>query len=403
MSDHLKRVDIADIRVAGALDTDATADGLVFRRLPAWTRHQITDIQMHLMVTMPAGVRFELVTDATTVEFDVLLTRLELNGRPSKPAVFDLVVDGEVVTSEESTAGNRILYDAFTEHVDFAFGEPTTIRFTDFATSAPASLEIWLPHDCVVELRALRVSDGAMVAAPDTSRRRWIHYGSSISHCLEAVRPTETWPAIAARLAGVDLHNLAFAGQCMLDQTVARTIRELPADLISIKSGINIINGDTMRERTFVPALHGFLDTVRDGHPAIPIVLATPICCPSVEDRPGPTVLGRDGRFYATERPAELSVGALTLRRVRELTAEVVAARREAGDPHLHLVDGLDLFGTDDAGCLYDDLHPTADGYRQIGERFHSLAFADSGPFRSGPLRSGDASRPAERSGGGGS
>jgi hypothetical protein len=381
MSDHLKRVDLADIRVAGALDTDATADGAVFRRLPAWTRHQITDIQMHLMVTMPAGVRLELVTDAPTIELDVLLTRLELNGHPPKPAAFDLVVDGTVVSSQESAAGNRILYDAFTQHVDFAFGEATTIRFTDVAKSGPASVEIWLPHDSVVEFRALRVSESAVVTAPDTARRRWIHHGSSISHCLEALRPTETWPAIAARLAGVDLQNLAFAGQCMLDQTVARTIREVPADLISIKAGINIINGDTMRERTFGPALHGFLDTVRDGHPAVPIVLATPIFCPSVEDHPGPSVLGRDERFHAAARPEELAVGALTLRRIRELTAEVVAARRDAGDPHLHLVDGLELFGTDDAGGLYDDLHPTAAGYQQIGERFHALAFADSGPF----------------------
>ena len=138
-----------------------------------------------------------------------------------------------------------------------------------------------------------------------------------------------------------------------------------------------------MRERTFGPALHGFLDTVRDGHPAVPIVLATPIFCPSVEDHPGPSVLGRDERFRVAARPEELSVGALTLRRIRELTAEVVAARRDAGDPHLHLVNGLELFGIDDAGGLYDDLHPTAAGYQQIGERFHALAFADSGPFRS--------------------
>jgi hypothetical protein len=145
MFDHLKPVDVADIRVAGALDTDATADGIVFRRLPASTRHQITDIQLHLMVTMPAGVRFELVTDATTIEFDVLLTRLELNRRPPKPAVFDLVVDGTVVASRESTAGNRILYDAFTGHVDFAFGEPTTIRLAGYRDSPELRQKSWPP------------------------------------------------------------------------------------------------------------------------------------------------------------------------------------------------------------------------------------------------------------------
>jgi hypothetical protein len=51
----MKAVAVDHIRVAGALDRDVTGDGVVFRRLPPWTRHQITDIQLALMVTMPAG------------------------------------------------------------------------------------------------------------------------------------------------------------------------------------------------------------------------------------------------------------------------------------------------------------------------------------------------------------
>jgi lysophospholipase L1-like esterase len=378
----VQKIAIDRIRSAGALDFDVNGDGVGFRRLPAWTRHQITDIQLSLIVTMPAGVRLELQTDATAIELDVMLTLLVMNGRPVKSAVFDLVVDGELTDSVETTAGTRILYDAFTGAADFVPGEPTTLHFALPAGDEPTSVEVWLPQDAVVELREVRVSDGATVAMPDSNRRRWVHHGSSISHCLEATQPTGTWPAVTARLAEVDLQNLAFAGQCMLDQAVARTIRDLPADFISIKAGINIVNGDTMRERTFAPALHGFLDTIRDGHPTTPIALVTPIICPIVEDHPGPTILGRDEQFRSTPRTDELSFGALSLRRIRELEAEVVNARRAAGDDHLHLIDGLDLFGPADVDDLYDGLHPTSDGYRRIGERFHAIAFAsDRGPF----------------------
>ena len=167
----------------------------------------------------------------------------------------------------------------------------------------------------------------------------------------------------------------------MLDQMVARTIRDAPADLISVKAGINIVNGDTMRERTFGPALHGFLDTIRDGHPSTPLVLVSPIVCPVVEDHPGPTVPGSDGRFSVPARAADLAFGALTLQRMRAIAAEVVDARRAAGDANLHYLDGLTLFGADDAVDLYDGLHPTPAGYRRIGDRFHTLAFDDSGPF----------------------
>jgi hypothetical protein len=377
----MERVSIDDILVAGALDRDVTADGVVFRRLPAWSRHQIVDIALALLVTMPAGVRLELTTDAEAIELDVQLTGLALDEQSRKPAAFDLVVDGKVTASRQSTTGNWIHVDTLTEQVKFAAGEPTTIRFDEVATNGSATVEIWLPHDCVVELRDLRVSDGASVAVSSSGRPRWIHHGSSISHCLEALQPTETWPAIAARLAGVDLQNLAFAGQCMLDQTVARTIRDQPGDFISIKAGINVVNGDTMRERTFGPAVHGFLDTIRDGHPTTPIALVTPIICPIVEDLPGPTLRGRNGRFHTVERPKELAEGALTLCRIRQLAAEIVAARRDAGDPNLHLVDGLRLFGPDDVDDLPDGLHPNPAGYRRIGERFHALAFEESGPF----------------------
>ncbi len=378
----MKIVALDDICARGALDRDVTADGVVFRRLPPWTRHQITDIQLALMITMPAGVRLEFQTDAADIELDVMLTLLQFKDRPLKPPVFDLVVDGDLAESVETTEGTRILYDAFTGAVDFQIGQPTTIRLTGPGAAGPASIEVWLPHDCVVEVRELRVADGATVTAHASTRRRWVHHGSSISHCLEALQPTATWPAIAARLADVDLQDLAFAGQCMLDQMVARTIRDLPADFISIKAGINVINGDTMRERAFVPALHGFLDTIRDGHATTPIALITPIICPAVESNPGPTILRRDGRFHAAARTDELSVGALTLQRVREIAADVVTARREAGDHNLRLINGLDLFGPDDVDDLYDGLHPTAEGYRRIGRRFHAIAFADDGPFR---------------------
>lgn len=115
---------------------------------------------------------------------------------------------------------------------------------------------------------------------------------------------------------------------------------------------------------------HGFVDTIRDGHATTPIAIVTPNICPVAEDHPGPTLLGRDERYHVVERAPELSTGALTLRRIRTLLDEIVAARRREGDTNHHLVDGLSLFGADDVGDLHDGLHPNADGYRRIGVRF---------------------------------
>jgi hypothetical protein len=214
-----------------------------------------------------------------------------------------------------------------------------------------------------------------------SDRRRWVHYGSSISHCMEADQPTGTWPAVAARSAGVDLASLGLAGQCQLDQFAARTIRDLPADLISLKLGINVVNADSMRERAFVPAVHGLLDTIRDGHPDTPIVVISPIICPAAEEHPGPTLPNADGRFDVVERADELMVGALSLGRIRTLLERVVTQRRSAGDGQLHYLHGHGLFGADDVDDLPDGLHPNSAGYRRMGERFAAYAFDPRGPF----------------------
>lgn len=60
----------------------------------------------------------------------------------------------------------------------------------------------------------------------------------------------------------------------MLGPYTARTMRDPPAYLISAKIGVNLVNGDVMRLRAFTPAADGFLDTIREGHPATPILIA---------------------------------------------------------------------------------------------------------------------------------
>jgi hypothetical protein len=153
---------------------------------------------------------------------------------------------------------------------------------------------------------------------------------------------------------------------------------------MSLKVGINLVNAASMSERTFGPALHGFLDSIRDGHATTPLLVVSPIYCPSVEEHPGPTVPvlidGRTTFVHVEARPAARPLG-LTLVRIREMVEQIVGARRAAGDEHLHTFSGLDLFGAADADELYDRLHPTEEGYRRIGERFAAKAFGPGGPL----------------------
>ena len=367
--------------VVGALDFDRTDAGITPRRLPAWTRPQIPDLFMDFMVTLGSGVRMTLRTDSPWIELDAATTGFNVVGMPVQPTNFDLVVDGTRVARTEDPSGTRLVIDLATLDLQVERGEPVALRFDDLS-DAMKTVEIWLPQNAATQLRALRVADGAAAEPAPRTKRRWAHYGSSISHCLEAHGPTEIWPAVAAEVGEVDLLQFGIAGQCHLDQFVARSMVAQRPDLISLKVGINVVNANSFTTRTFAPAVHGFLDTLRDALPDTPIVVVSPIICPQVEDHPGPTITTPDGGIRVVRnRPEELVPMSLTVRRIRTILAEAVTARQASGDFNLTYVDGLELFGEADAPALPDGLHPDGDGYLRIAERFAAIVFAPGGPF----------------------
>jgi hypothetical protein len=371
----------------GALDVQHTARGVLPHRLPAWARAQNTDGQLAMAEAQPAGVRLAIRTRATAVELDTLPTRWTYTGLPSRPdGVYDLLVDGQLIDQASVAGGDTVTIDMSSGTTERRSGPPGTVRFTGLPDRMK-DVEIWLPHQETTELVALR-TDAPVTPAPTRGRRVWLHHGSSISQGSNATSPTTTWPALAARLGGVDLVNLGFGGSALLDPFTARTMRDTPADLISVKIGINLVNTDVMRLRALGPAVHGFLDTIRDGHPHTPLLVISPIHCPIHEDTPGPgsfdlaALATGQVRFRATGDPAEKASGKLTLGVVREELARITA-QRAADDPNLHHLDGLGLYGEADFAelPLPDDLHPDTATHRRIAERFARQVFNADGPF----------------------
>ncbi|MFE0987381.1 GDSL-type esterase/lipase family protein [Streptomyces rochei] len=373
--------------VRGALDLERTRHGLLPHRLPARARAQNTDGQLAMAESQPSGVRLALRTRATVLELDTLPTKRVYAGAPPRPdGVYDLLVDGRPAGQGTVAGGNTLTIDMAAGTGSLEPGPVGTLRFPDLPPG-DKTVEIWLPHNETTELVALR-ADAPVGPAPDPGRRVWLHHGSSISHGSDAAGPTTTWPALAASLGGVELVNLGLSGGALLDPFTARAMRDTPADLISVKIGINVVNADLMRLRAFGPAVHGFLDTVREGHPTAPLLVVSPVLCPVHEDTPGPLAPdfseAAEGRlrFVATGDPAERASGKLTLNVIRDELARIVA-QRAADDPNLHHLDGRELYGEADAAelPLPDNVHPDAATHRRMGERFAALAFRDGGAF----------------------
>ncbi|GAA0448071.1 SGNH/GDSL hydrolase family protein [Streptomyces olivaceiscleroticus] len=373
----------------GAVEVEHTDHGVLPHRLPAWARAQCADGQLAMAEAQPSGVRLVFRTRATAIELDTLPTKRVYVGVPPRPdGVYELLVDGTPAGAGSVAGGNTLTIDMTAGTFEHRPGQPGTVRFADLP-GGDKDIEIWLPHNESAELIALR-TDAPLEPAPDRGRRVWLHHGSSISHGSDAAGPTTTWPALAARLGDVELINLGFGGSALLDPFTARTMRDTAADLISVKLGINLVNADLMRLRAFAPAVHGFLDTIREGHPTTPLLVVSPLLCPIHEDTPGPSAPDFSNlsagqlRFRATGDPAERSAGKLTLNVIREELAGIVK-QRAADDAHLYYLDGRELYGEADAAelPLPDQLHPDAATHRRIGERFAALAFGADGAFGS--------------------
>lgn len=371
---HAVPLDVLKAATFGAVDLEPRDDGFIPRRLPLWTRRQYADVGIDWVSSHAAGVRLRVRTSARRLRLQATFIRNVAAESPHPPFPVSVVATAQGILLDRCDLDEGTLILAAADRTFTVVPGPISLmEFHLGGDGSEREIEVWLPHNAQVVVHGAE-ADAAVTAAPADDRPMWLHHGSSISHGLEAEGPLGPWPQQAARALSLDLLNLGFAGNAMLDPFVARTIATTTADVITLKLGINIVNADGMRERTFVPALHGFLDIIREGHPDTPLAVITAISCPSHEDVPGPTRRVGSGRFAGTPREMNPGDGSLTLRRTRDLIGRVVTDR-SARDPQLRVVDGTDLFGDDDdAALLYDDLHPNQHGYDLIAARFTDLA-----------------------------
>ena len=92
--------------LAGALELETTAVGVLPHRLPARAR-VLADPQLLTAEACPAGVRLVFRTAATVIEVDGVRTTMAFRDMPPRPdGRYDLLLDG-VLTDQQSSGGGR--------------------------------------------------------------------------------------------------------------------------------------------------------------------------------------------------------------------------------------------------------------------------------------------------------
>ncbi len=333
----MQTLTLTDDFIAGALSTERIGDALYPCRLPLSRRHFFPSPDDLLLrrARMTSGVRLRFESDARTLRLRFAPLPEPERDKTPRGHAFDLVLENEIAQSRYCAGG--------AEEVVF-----------DTGGARRRVVEIWLPPSAPVGLRALE-TDGERPPRPAPDPRPlWVTWGSSLTHCVRAGSAARIWPGTVARRHNLNLMCLGFGGQCHLDPLVALTIRDLPARYLSMKLGINASSG-SVNARTYPALVAAAIQIVREGHPRTPLAMISPICCPHRETTPNP-------------------VG-YTLQAMRADMERVCRAFQDAGDLHLHYVNGLELFGPDDIAhyAATDGLHPNAEGIDLQAERFSRL------------------------------
>lgn len=278
----------------------------------------------------PSGVRLAFVTNSKriVVELAEVTTPTRLDVYLNKESVENFVVNRDAPTI---TICNRM-------------GEMKLV-------------EVWLDQCHKVMIKGVWVDSESIIKKYVDTRKHWIHYGSSISHSIIGRNPSCTWVAQVARKLDVNVTNMGFNGRCLCEPMAAKLIRDNQADVITLKVGINCIDG-RLTILTFVPAVIGLIETIREKQKEVPIALISPIIC--VSDDRGEGVRGKSG---------------YTLEEMRAELRRVVQVLREYGDDNLYYVDGLTIYGKEEVSYLPDGLHPNESGQDILAEHFIQQVF----------------------------
>lgn len=192
-----------------------------------------------------------------------------------------------------------------------------------------AEVEIGLDPDAAVEAPPAHQRPGKVVV-----------YGTSITQGGCATRPGMAYPAILARRLGMEVVNLGFSGNGRGEPEVARTL----AQLDDVACFVLDYESNVREVEDLRTTLGDFITILRERHAEVPII----VTCKTqrIQEQYDPDAL--------ENRLAK-----------RAVQAEIVDARRQAGDTRIEF---LDLGGHDLTEGSVDGVHPSDLGFLQLAD-----------------------------------
>jgi len=221
------------------------------------------------------------------------------------------------------------------------------LTFFEGAKPETRDIAIYLPLRQELRVIALGIDRGGSVEAPQdcTQASPVVIYGSSVAQGAGAARPGMPYGAMLARWLGLDFVNLGFGGAGKAEPEVVELVASLDACCFVLDLGKSY--GWQPKE-----VFATMLEDIRTQHPDVPLVSVTPIF---------------STREFSSSEYVDLS------EHTRGVMRQAAQERIDGGDKQVHIVEGLDLLGPDDADAFYEGVHPNDLGQQRMAERLRPL------------------------------
>jgi len=271
---------------------------------------------------LPAGVRLEMIGNATSIEVGYVTASDELGYRgPGAGCTFEVWRGDRRIDTQPAALGRGTI------RLHLGKGDGRAV--------------VYLPEGMKPRIESVVAVGGDI--APAVAQPRRIAYGDSITEGWSASSPARCWLAIAGRERAMDTVNLGFAGSARGEIVLAQQIAALDADVITVAYGTNCWatiphSADMMRANTAA-----FLRIIRAAHPHVPILVVSPLIRPDAEDRPN--ALGTT---------------------LADIRAAIESSVAQGDDELTSLLPGADLLSAD---LLADGIHPGDDGHHELATR----------------------------------
>ena len=211
----------------------------------------------------------------------------------------------------------------------------------------PVSLwRIYISNDSNCILYDINGLDG-FVRPPmfnELPEKKWLAYGSSITHGCWTDDTSNSYIQVAARMLGVDVMCKGMSGSCKCEREMANYIKQADWDFATFELGVNMYNNKT---KEFKKRVHYLINEVYKANPDKKIFVITPF----------PSVFG----FGLDKDSVDKHIDYVKIlnETVEEIKSENVI-----------LIKGEEIL-KDNSYLCYDLLHPSEYGHQRMGENLY--------------------------------